>query len=323
MEVLGALAAADFPWPIDVAAVGGAEVRPRLAATLSRLAAGSMLHLNRHDLAPLMADAWAAVGAAGTMAWQRACLGLPSVTIETAGNQADVAAALARRGAALSLGPQATIDSPATAAAIRRLFDNPAAHRTMSEAALALTDGLGARRIAAALAPELDRLGRAITLRPATADDSDLMLAWQSSPGIRTYSRQPGVPTRSEHEAWLRRRLVDPLTILNIIEAGGQPAGVLRFDRVAGSDTGLEISILVAPEAQGGGVGAAALAAARRLLPEADLVAEVLPANQPSHRLFRAAGYDWRDGRYIHPAQTRARLRNGAEQTERQPVRQN
>src|ERR1700722_16684910 len=48
-------------------------------------------------------------------------------------------------------------------------------------------------------------------------------------------------------------------------------------------------------------------ATARRLLLEVDLVAEVLPANEPSHRLFRAAGYVWRNGRYVNSAPIGAR----------------
>jgi RimJ/RimL family protein N-acetyltransferase len=123
------------------------------------------------------------------------------------------------------------------------------------------------------------------------------MLRWQSEPGARRFARNPTIPTRAEHAAWLDRTLANPQLLLNVIIADGRPTGVLRLDRKPSG--AWEVSILVAAEARSCGAGRAALAAARRLLPEADLVAENHPDNTASHRLFRAAGYRGTGSAYV------------------------
>ena len=69
----------------------------------------------------------------------------------------------------------------------------------------------------------------------------------------------------------------------------GLPVGVLRLDRCDARS--FEVSILIAPAWHGRGIGKAALAAARRLVPDSAIIAEVLAGNRPSHQLFRAAGF--------------------------------
>lgn len=57
------------------------------------------------DMAALMTDADLAIGAGGSTTWERCCLGLPSIIVETAANQASAAAAMREAGAALGIGP--------------------------------------------------------------------------------------------------------------------------------------------------------------------------------------------------------------------------
>jgi UDP-2,4-diacetamido-2,4,6-trideoxy-beta-L-altropyranose hydrolase len=52
---------------------------------------GIILHSNLPSLAPLIAKADIAIGAAGTTSWERLCLGLPAVVVTTAENQREVA----------------------------------------------------------------------------------------------------------------------------------------------------------------------------------------------------------------------------------------
>ena len=84
--------------------------------------------------------------------------------------------------------------------------------------------------------------------------------------------------------------MADPKLLLNIIEYDRIPAGVLRLDPMI-DESGYEVSILVAPDLQARGIGRGALRLARRLLPDEDLFAEVLPENAASQALFRRAGY--------------------------------
>jgi RimJ/RimL family protein N-acetyltransferase len=82
-----------------------------------------------------------------------------------------------------------------------------------------------------------------------------------------------------------------------MIRVDGRPAGMLRLDRRE-AEASWEISILVAPEFQGMGVGGAALALARELAPGVPLDAAIHPENVASRAMFARAGYaatgdDW------------------------------
>ncbi len=97
--------------------------------------------------------AWAEAGiiAGGTTAWEACCMGLPSIVLVLAENQARIAAALDASGAACSLGDVHS----AGAIDIARSIDNFCSESTlvneMSRRAALLVDGHGARRVAQAL----------------------------------------------------------------------------------------------------------------------------------------------------------------------------
>jgi RimJ/RimL family protein N-acetyltransferase len=95
-----------------------------------------------------------------------------------------------------------------------------------------------------------------------------------------------------QHDAWFCHALEDVERTIRIVMRGDLPCGYLRLDRT-GRDRA-RVSICLAPEAQGLGLG-------RRLLEEADRVAgclgitrleaEIHPQNAASQRVFARAGY--------------------------------
>jgi RimJ/RimL family protein N-acetyltransferase len=270
------------------------------AARLTRHQATSAIH-------ELMVSCDAAIGAGGGSSWERCCLGLPTLVVVVAENQSENAAAIERAGAGEQLGRSADVDPQSIAKALKALAGNPARLRKMALSAAQLCDGHGAQRVVGELDPRLAQSGEAVILRPVAPSDAEQMFAWQQGPAVRRYAHNPLPPTWEEHVDWLSRRLSTPTSgAVSIIELNGRPAGVLRMDPVSAADWDLPIetpaflvSILVDPSRQGNGVGLAALAAARDLIPYATLCAEVLPANDASHRLFRRAGYrEHSTGRY-------------------------
>ena len=139
-------------WAIDVVL---GERTESLAAmqTLAAAEGRITLHVNSNRMAELMANADFAIGAGGTSAWERCCLGLPSATLVLADNQALVTKALAEAGAAITL--YAASDA---GDAVARVVDDPRQWANMSEASFTVTDGGGASRIADhILAPETRR----------------------------------------------------------------------------------------------------------------------------------------------------------------------
>ena len=191
------------------------------------------VHVDTPHMAKLMTDADVAVLAAGTTTWEAACMGLAIVLIVAADNQVEVARSMVNAGAAVVAD---TVDS--AGAAVARLLDDSDARSKLSQAALSICDGLGARRIAILVAPERDKEGGAVTLRPATLADSDVILRWQQHPDTRRYSRNPLPPSRNEHETWMVKKLADPWSLLQIVLLEDSPAGFIRLDRDENNSVG-------------------------------------------------------------------------------------
>lgn len=283
--VLSGVAAAEADLDVDLVAGGGADLQA-LAQLLARFPRHYGLHVGLRDLSALAADADLGIGAAGVTAWERCAVGLPTILIQVADNQRDAIASLVAAGAGLSLGVADGLTAAAVTNAIDTLARDNEARRRMSHAAAGLVDGLGAVRIALQLPPP----GAPIALRAATLADARLLLDWQSEPATRRYARNPAIPSLAEHIAWLNRTLDDPSRILCIVLAHDEPVGMLRFDR-SEDETGFEVSIVISGRHVGRGLARSALALARRMLPFTELRATVLPGNERSHALFRAAGY--------------------------------
>lgn len=244
------------------------------------------LHRDVDDLAERMAQADLCVGAGGTTSWERACLGLPTVVLSIADNQLRPARALAAAGCALHF-EAATVSAAELGQAVALLARQPELLRAMGLAAAALTDGYGARRVARRMLPP------AVTLRPATAADSDTVRDWRNAPEAVRNSLTGRAVTHDEHARWYPGVLNDPMRLLWIAEWRGERAGVLRYD-ISGAQA--RVSIQVAPGLTGRGLGPAMLqAGTERLARErpgvTELVADILPGNAASQAAFAEAGY--------------------------------
>ena len=104
------------------------------------------------DLPQRMAQATLFVGAGGGTTWERAALGVPSLCVSVADNQVANAEALARAGVHLYLGAAGQVDVEALRQAIALLLDNLPLREQFTARSRELVDGLGARRVAVALA---------------------------------------------------------------------------------------------------------------------------------------------------------------------------
>jgi UDP-2,4-diacetamido-2,4,6-trideoxy-beta-L-altropyranose hydrolase len=143
-------AAATTGLPADVV-IGSAYPS---ADRLRRWAAGHpgiRLHVNTPHMAELMAAADLAVGAPSSASWERCALGLPSILVVLADNQAEIGTLLDAAGAGISLGWHHEVTTDRIANAIRELASDATRVRAMSDAAAGVTDGLGATRVADAL----------------------------------------------------------------------------------------------------------------------------------------------------------------------------
>jgi UDP-2,4-diacetamido-2,4,6-trideoxy-beta-L-altropyranose hydrolase len=270
----------------DVDVVIGADHPHRQDLTGECEAAGFALHVQPPNLAALMAAADLAIGAAGSMSWERCCVGLPCLALAVAANQQQLLRAAALAGALYAPGA-APDDAAGLARQLRALLDNPLLLESLSRTASRLVDGRGVQRVLRAMGV------LRVAVRPAVAADARRLFEWRNHPAIRQVSRSTEPLEWSAHHGWFESTLSDPERALLIGECDGVAVGTVRFD-VSGSRA--EVSIYVAPERAGEGLGGELLLAAERWLRDnrpqvQSLQAEVLGANAASHALFSSAGY--------------------------------
>lgn len=250
----------------------------------------------------LVSSADLVVSAAGTTAWELACIGVPSMLVAVVENQRAGYEAAMAEGIARGLGTLEEVRAdPASAvsgvgAAVAALREG----RSWAAAGRTAVDGLGARRIVAAweegLSRRLGEDGAPVIARRATLEDSSLLLRWRNDPTTREVSRAQESISWDGHAGWYRRLLENPRRELWVVERAEVPVGTVRFDALEseGNDE-WEVSITLAPEARGAGLSRPVLTAGESAFlerhPGTTLIAAILPDNVPSQRLFARAGY--------------------------------
>lgn len=242
------------------------------------------------DLAAFFARHDLQVGSGGGAAWERCCLGAPTLAIQVAANQAPVLSFLAARGAAEWMDTaEATMER--IGAAVRELLDQPRRRLALVRASLGLVDGRGSARVAAVLT---QAGAAALSMRVAERKDEALLLEWANDPQVRANAFSGGAITPAGHGAWFAARLARPgdCCILIAESATRVPVGQVRFDREGAHWT---IGYSLDAAFRGWGLGRKLLAAAlecfRPRFPGAQLKAFVKADNEASLRVFRALGF--------------------------------
>jgi RimJ/RimL family protein N-acetyltransferase len=133
-----------------------------------------------------------------------------------------------------------------------------------------------------------------IKLRAVGQDDEAILLEWANDPATRDASRVQAPISAADHHRWLEGLLAQPDEArLWIGEIDRVPIGVVRFERR--SPSAVEVSITVAPEARGRGLARplleGGLFGARDAFGPVPILADILPGNDASLRLFTGAGF--------------------------------
>jgi UDP-2,4-diacetamido-2,4,6-trideoxy-beta-L-altropyranose hydrolase len=278
---------AGFSGAIEVATSGANPHLPDLrrmvqsdsALSLTVDAPNLVDFLGRHELV---------VGAGGSSAWERCCLGVPSVVLMVASNQEVVVPELVRQGLAVAPERPDVLDANAIGAAVASLMRDPGLRKALSERGRAAVDGHGSRRVAVAVA------SADLHVRIASMDDAALVHQWRNASPNRSASLSDRAIPFDEHCAWMQRVIADPARILLVGEVGTMPVGVIRFDDQP--DSMATVSLYLDPLLHGLGLGprllqAGEAAATAAGLGAAGFLADVLDSNQGSRRLFAQGGY--------------------------------
>lgn len=286
---------------IDIGAQGfhvdiviGALHPAREAIEAHCLSHNFICHVQTNRMAELMAAADLSIGAGGGATWERCCLGLPTITISVADNQRDQIADAALAGLVYCPDVTSTVDL-LLKHHLKALIENSCLRQLISRNGMQKVDGRGTLRVIG------NMQCHSVEVRKARQEDSEHLFSWRNHPTTRAVSRNTHLINWKDHQHWFASVLSAPNRLLLIGQRDGESLGVVRFDI---QNDQAEVSIYLVPEIKKPGSGSDLLQSAETWLaqnyPQINLLlANVLGANMPSHRLFLAAGYEVESTAYL------------------------
>lgn len=244
-------------------------------------------HIDFSDsMAEILLEHTIAIGAPGTTAWERACLGVPSLIIPLADNQRTIATNLVKTDSAILVEPE-QIKIHLTSSYKTLVLNWLKYHHN----SLKLCDGLGVKRVSRYIDNLL--LGKVTTvlLRPASTADIEQVYYWQCQPETRKYALTREKPTWDTHKVWMQKKLESVQDYFYIIQASDSEdsVGVIRLDRMKNAE--YLVSIFISPEYFGQGIAKSSLSFIDDIHQHVTLHATVMEDNEASQQLFIAANY--------------------------------
>ncbi|HEV8034886.1 UDP-2,4-diacetamido-2,4,6-trideoxy-beta-L-altropyranose hydrolase [Yoonia sp.] len=147
-QVLKVVKGANLPVDLRITVIMGSQAPAldQVHALAQDMPRPTEIAVDVTNMAEHMALADLAIGAAGSTTWERCALGLPTIIVQIADNQAGIARVLSDAGAALDPGP---LHAPEITQNLRAaLAEAPSLLGAMAERAAYICDGDGAARVA-------------------------------------------------------------------------------------------------------------------------------------------------------------------------------
>jgi RimJ/RimL family protein N-acetyltransferase len=233
------------------------------------------------DMTTLLRGADLAITAGGSTCWELCLLGVPMVVLTIADNQRRLAAALADAGAA-TFAPTPSL----AVEAVNVLMTSAVRRKEMKQCGRLLVDGCGAGRVVSVLQ------GEDLFMRPVREDDSRRVWEWANDKDVRDASFNSDPIPWETHTRWFDGRRNDPRVTMWIVEMGGAPVGVIRFEPL---DVEGLVSVTLDKNVRGQGWGPKIISlATRRFLQSANspvVHAFIKKRNVRSKIAFERAGY--------------------------------
>ena len=253
------------------------------------------LNVDNYNLVPLMLESDLAIGAIGGSTWERACLGLPCISITNSDLQTPIVEYLHKHDVIVySSLEDLKMD---IAPFLKFNFDHWYGYVKRNSH---LIDGLGCERVLKNI------LRSSLQFKPLTMEYADQLFEWQCQPQARQYSRNPQPPSHSEHINWLQHSLDNPLRRMWVIQLMGEAVGYVRLDEleyvfktetvstpreVSINTITEEVSILISDQFHGMGIGKIALDFLQKNMKYETLIATVNDLNLASKQLFLSSGF--------------------------------
>lgn len=246
---------------------------------------GISLKVNVENMAEVITQADMAIAAAGTSMLERCCLGLPNILICAADNQAHIVQAAADSGAAIGTMTAAQVDTHLLPM-LTAFVDAKEPLQSLSKQAAKVCDGSGISE----LTQRLQQLRNASRYHLERVDWPDMMVLyqWQQAPETRRFARDPKPPKLSDHQRWFGKVMQSPEIDFYLLVKDKQPLGFVRLNPTT---NGHEVSIAIAPQGLGQGLGPLALKLLAELHQEKTLLAYIDAHNSASIKAFAKAGF--------------------------------
>lgn len=236
------------------------------------------------NMAKLMSESDLAIGAAGSSAWERCFLGLPSLILILAENQRQGAIAIENAGAAMLMKSYKEVPK-----VIEKLL--------LKESYRCILLNMSKRSSVVCPIDSIDSIDKIIfylnkyklSARKITQSDERLLFEWANDPLTRMNGFANEQVTLPIHKAWFAERLKDnDKYTMFIIEENSRPLGQVRFEKTNSGEW--KISYLVSPTYRGQGLGFGVLNCGINIFKsnqtDIKLWAEVKKTNIRSRRIF-------------------------------------
>ena len=128
-----------------------------------------------------------------------------------------------------------------------------------------------------------------LEIRKIKEEDIDIILEWRNNPSVYKYALNPNPVKKVDHELWFGKILISTGCFFYMGLLDGVKCGTVRYD-LQGDDSIAEVSISLAPEFWGKGLGFELMKLGEAKLKKESLVkiihATVLNENNASMSLF-------------------------------------
>jgi len=225
----------DEDMKVTVVFGGGATDVAERAERLSRLPNVTVL-ANVRDMSTLFRSVDIAVIGCGSTVWECMLFGVPVVGIAYAENQEALLRDLCSRGIISGIQWESTTGVDRVCELVEELAADSSLRQVRAEKGLSLVDGFGAwrvcgrmlRHLGATCASGTSRL--VLAVRDVEARDLALLLRWANEPVTRRNSFTESRISIDTHSKWFREKLEDDRTAMYVLEAGGCPAALARYE---------------------------------------------------------------------------------------------
>jgi UDP-2,4-diacetamido-2,4,6-trideoxy-beta-L-altropyranose hydrolase len=281
LKVLKELIRCNLPNDINITIVMGdnSPHQESVKSLVDTLPYKASLKIGVHNMAEIMANADIAIGGGGSSTWERSCLGLPTIQIVLAENQADIARNLNSIKAIKLLNKISQLSE--------NIEDILKISYKLSLVSSAIVDGDGTARVAKFIDSKTINI-ESFLIRPAELCDSDFTYSLQTKE-VRKFSVNTEVPSQDQHINWFQNKINSPNSLIYILVFETVNAGILRVDNLNTDE--LEISIIVSSRYRGRNFAEKALKKLESLVFNKRLKAIIHKENIASQKVFIRAGF--------------------------------